>query len=206
MGRRLLGVLMGLVCSAAVAAAPVCPAGQQQVCVLVCFCAPGTPDTGVMAEQVGQAAAGALQQWLLRAREVAVARGVQPMPLHIRVQLEPFYPAHVLNAARYRVGGAEELNAANAVLQNPDVSAVTLVDVVIFRHAADAEDNLVLWAHELTHVEQYQAWGVAQFAARYIRDYSSVEAPAYRKQQDVANALGITPQFAPIPAPAPLRP
>ena len=41
----------------------------------------------------------------------------------------------MLNAARYRVGGAEELNAANAVLQNPDVSAVTLVDVVIFRQS-----------------------------------------------------------------------
>ena len=206
MGRWWLGLMVGALCNAPALAAPVCPAGQQQVCVLVCFCAPGTPETEVMVEQVGQAAAVALQQWLLRAREVAVARGVQPLPLHIRVQLEPFYPAHVLNAARYRVGGAEELNAANAVLQNPDVTAVTLVDVVVFRHAADAEDNLVLWAHELTHIEQYQQWGVAQFAVRYIRDYASVEAPAYRKQQDVANALGLAPQPIPLPAPAPLRP
>lgn len=196
-----LGMVFGALCNALAVAAPVCPAGQQPICVLVCFCAPGTPETEVMAEQVGQAAAVALQQWLLRAREVAVVRGVQPLPLHIRVQLEPFYSAHVLNAARYRVGGAEELNAANAVLQNPDVSAVTLVDVVIFRHAADAEDNLVLWAHELTHVEQYQQWGVAQFAARYIRDYQSIEAPAYTKQREVAEALGLSSRRMPEPLP-----
>lgn len=188
--RWLAVALLGLGNAVSAAPASVCPAGQHHVCVLVCFCAPGSQaDTGPIFDRVGQMAAGGLQSWLVRSRNVAVASGVQEMPLHMRAYLEPYYDFQVLNAVRYKVGGEEELNAANAVLQNPDVQAVTLVDVIVFRHEADALGNVALWAHELKHVEQYQQWGVAEFAARYTRDFNAVEAPAYAIQLKVAKAL-----------------
>ena len=76
------------------------------------------------------------------------------------------------------------MSAANALLQNPDVNAVTLIDTIIFRRAADAEDNIALWAHELKHVQQYQELGVEEFARRYTRNFDDLEGPAYKIEAD----------------------
>lgn len=184
---RLVALLGGLGLAASVLA---CPSGQQQVCTLVCFCAPiSQADIGALYEDVSQMAASGLEQWLLQSRDSAAASGTQPIPLHIRAQLEPYYDIQVLDAARYKVGDNQALNAANTMLQNPDVQAVTLVDIIVFRHAADAQDNVALWAHELLHVQQYQQWGVREFARRYTRDHDAIEAPAYKRQTEVARAL-----------------
>ncbi len=51
--------------------------------------------------------------------------------------------------------------------------------VVVFKEQNDALYNPVLWAHELTHVIQYQDWGIGDFAKRYVRNYRSVEQTAY---------------------------
>jgi hypothetical protein len=75
------------------------------------------------------------------------------------------------------------------MLQNPDVNAVTLVDIIVFRNPDDALNNAALWAHELKHVQQYLQWGVGEFAARYTRDYNAIEAPAYEIQARVAREL-----------------
>ena len=40
------------------------------------------------------------------------------------------------------------------------------------------ETDLKTWAHELTHVMQYQRWGVEGFAERYVRDSAEVEQEA----------------------------
>ncbi|MDT4865919.1 hypothetical protein FQZ97_1007480 [compost metagenome] len=66
---------------------------------------------------------------------------------------------------------------------------MTLVDVIVFRNLNDAMDNIPLWAHEMTHVQQYQEWGVKEFATRYSNDFNSVEAPAYQMGSRVAQAL-----------------
>ena len=50
---------------------------------------------------------------------------------------------------------------------------------LFFRSDADARHDLKLWAHELTHVEQYRRWGLAGFAARYVADSGAVEREAY---------------------------
>lgn len=175
-----------------------CPAGQAEVCVVSCFCVPGTKDdVGALFDPVKQMAAVALQDWLLQAHRSALLNEVHSMPLHIRAQLTPFYSEQLLDLVRYQIGDNTQLSAANAMLQNPDVNAVTLLDVVVFRHAEDAQNNTLLWAHELKHVEQYQEWGVEGFASRYTRDYRVVEAPAYAMQSQVRHALkatGITPE------------
>ena len=49
---------------------------------------------------------------------------------------------------------------------------------MLFRDEHTAQTDLVLWAHELTHVMQYQRWGTDGFAARYVRDMNAVEKEA----------------------------
>ena len=171
-------------------AATTCPAGQHEVCMLTCFCAPGTrEEMGALYDSVGQMAASGLESWLVQSRNTAAAGDVRPIPLNIRVQLEDYFDLQVLETARYKVGDATEFNAANTMLQNPDVQAVTLVDIIVFRSEEAALNDVALWAHELVHVQQYQQWGVAEFAKRYSRDYDSVEAPGYAMQRQVTAAL-----------------
>lgn len=183
---RLLAVLL----TAASVEASACPAGQSEVCVVACFCAPGSKEElEGLTRGVNQLAASNLQRWLEVSRNSASLQGAEGIPLHIRAALEHYYDLQVLDAVRYQVGNGEALNAANSMLQNPDVNAVTLLDIIVFRHAEDAQNNVALWAHELKHVQQYQQWGAAQFASNYTRDYRSVEAPAYAIQSQVAHAL-----------------
>ncbi|MFT0866525.1 DUF4157 domain-containing protein [Pseudomonas sp. CAM1A] len=187
---RFASTLLGLLMTLPAFAQDSCPAGQYQVCLVVCFCAPIDPNQGgQVLQDVERMATGSLVFALRQARDEATANGTQPIPLHIRAQLEPWYDFAVLDAARYRVGNEQQVSAANALLQNPDVNAVTLIDTVIFRRPADAEDNVALWAHELKHVQQYQELGVEGFAQQYTRDYQALEGPAYEIEAKVAKAL-----------------
>jgi len=187
---KFASTLLGLMLTLPVFAQESCPTGQYQVCLVVCFCAPVDPNqSGQVLQDVERMATGSLVFALRQARDEATASGSQPIPLHIRAQLEPWYDFAVLDTARYRVGDEQQISAANALLQNPDVNAVTLIDTIIFRRSADAEDNVALWAHELKHVQQYQELGVEEFARRYTRDYQALEGPAYEIEAQVAKAL-----------------
>jgi len=172
-----------------------CPPGQQPICLSgSCLCVPGSAsDTQAVYDRVQRMAALALQNWIQQSRDRLMAGGVEPMPLYIRSQLEPFFDLAVLESAHYRVGDEVALNAGNTLLRNPDVNAVTLIDVIVFRHASDAQDNVALWAHELKHVEQYLDWGVAEFARRYTLDHRAVEQPAYALEIEVEKALDARP-------------
>ena len=57
-------------------------------------------------------------------------------------------------------------------------TAITLGDVILFKSERLAETDLKVWAHELTHVMQYERWGVDGFADRYVRDSAAVEQEA----------------------------
>lgn len=176
---------LSAVLSAGVQAAG-CPSGQQQVCLLACFCA---PQDAPGLDDLHRLASTGLRDWIVQSRHRLLASGVEPIPLHIRAELEPYFDFAVLDSVRFKVGDPVELNMAHTLMQNPDVSAVTLVDVIVFRDAAEARDDVALWAHELKHVEQYRQLGVDQFAARYARDYRALEAPAYQLQGQVRQAL-----------------
>ena len=170
-----------------------CPEGQYQVCMVACFCAPGSKEeNGEIFESMNQMAAFGLQNWIVQSRNTAATGDIRTIPLNIRAQLEPYYDIQVLDSARYKVGDDAELNAAHTMLQNPDVSAVTLMDIIVFRSPDDALNNVALWAHELKHVQQYLQWGVREFATRYTRDYTTVEAPAYEIQTQVSRALRVS--------------
>lgn len=184
-----LALLAGLAASVD-ALAVTCPAGQRQVCLDTCMC---LPDLGAVLGPVltdtRKMAAQALGVWLQQSRDQAVQGGTEPIPLEIRAQLQPYYPDDVLMAARYSIGALDDLNAGQAIMQNPDTEAVTLVDVIVFRSEDDAQKDVALWAHELWHVKQYQEWGVQGFAMRYTDDFDAVEAPAYEMQRRVAKDL-----------------
>ncbi|NUU37659.1 DUF4157 domain-containing protein [Pseudomonas sp. C2B4] len=167
-----------------------CPPGEKQICLDGCICLPDLgPLLGPLPEDIHQIAAPALALWLTQAQADADMAGTQPIPEHIREQLLRWYAPSVLDAARYQISDNGQFNAATAMLQNPDVGAVTLVDIILFRDAQSAEQNVALWAHELKHVQQYQEWGVAGFAQRYTQDFNAVEAPAYAIQAEVRRAV-----------------
>jgi hypothetical protein len=167
-----------------------CPAGEKQVCLDGCICLPDlSPLLGPLPDDIYQIAAPALAMWLTQARAEAAIADIQPIPAPIREQLLRWYAPSVLDAARYKVSDNGQFSAATAMLQNPDVGAVTLIDIILFRDAQSAEQNVALWAHELKHVQQYQEWGVEGFAQRYTQDFNAVEAPAYAIQAEVRRAV-----------------
>jgi hypothetical protein len=163
-----------------------CPAGEKQVCLDSCVCLPDlSPLLGTLPDDIYQVAAPALALWLTQARAEAASADIQPIPPHVREQLLRWYDPGVLDAAHYKVSDPSQFTAATAMLQNPDVGAVTLIDIILFRDAQTAEQNLAVWAHELKHVQQFQEWGVDGFAQRYTQDFNAVEAPAYAIQAQV---------------------
>jgi hypothetical protein len=163
-----------------------CPTGEKQVCLDDCICLPDVgPLLGPLPDDIYQIASPALALWLTQARAEAAVAGTQPIPPNIREQLLRWYDPGVLDTARYKVSNDGQFSAATAILQNPDVGAVTLIDIILFRDAQTAEENVALWAHELKHVQQYQEWGVEGFAQRYTQDFNAVEAPAYAVQAEV---------------------
>lgn len=180
-----------------------CPEGQTEICVGPCFCSSTKDGFGALYESVNQMAASGLENWIVQSRNTLAAGNVQPIPLHVRAQLEPYYDLRVLESVRYKAGDDGELNAASAVMQNPDVNAVTLMDIIVFRNPEDALNNVALWAHELKHVQQYLEWGTRGFAERYTRDYSAVESPAYQIQAQVARELRAQARASASAAPAP---
>jgi hypothetical protein len=184
--RRALATLIFSLAIAPAMAQTVCPVGQQPICLGSCVCVPVSPQHAEsLHERMQWLAATGLETWIRQSRDQLALQESLPIPLHIRSQLEPYFDLVVLETARYRVGDTTALTASNALLRNPDVVAVTLIDIIVFRNEADAQDNLALWAHELKHVEQYLQWGVGEFARRYIRDYRSVEQPGYAMEVQI---------------------
>ncbi len=164
--------------------ASTCPPGQVQVCLYGCLC---VPDYALMREAVLNLAAVNLEQWVMQSRLQLIGASA-PIPPSIRQQLLAWYPAELLDSVRYRVGGGEQLDVASTLLQNPDIQALTLVDLIVFRESEAAALDAALWAHELHHVQQYREWGTAEFARRYTRDFDAVESSAYDMQIRVLRA------------------
>jgi hypothetical protein len=125
------------------------------------------------------AATQVLAQLIEAARGKAIADGVKPIPSGVYRGLLGYFPDGLLRKARFAIGKAEGIALPSLAFTYGDKTAMTLGDVVLFRDPRSAETDLKLWAHELTHVLQYQRWGTEGFAARYVRDHRGVEKEAY---------------------------
>lgn len=178
-------------------AAQRCPAGQALVCVGLCLC---VDEQSPLHRGVQEVAVPGLRDWIIASRQRALAAGTQPIPAALREALAGYFDRALLEQVRYRVGDPNPTSLSHGVLQNPDINAITLIDVVIFQHAHEAEQDVALWAHELLHVQQYLELGVEGFAARYLSDPDSLERPAYALQNEVRLALR---RRSRLPAPGP---
>ncbi|MBM5459031.1 DUF4157 domain-containing protein [Pseudomonas sp. P66] len=123
---------------------------------------------------------GPVLEQAIRASRDTAKNGAMPIPPEIRRQLTGYASEESMNLVLYKVGDNGFLNLARLLEQGGTAAAVTLIDVVVFRGQSDADD-VALWAHELTHVDQYRDWGLRSFAVRYTRNANSVEDEAYAK-------------------------
>lgn len=119
-----------------------------------------------------------LAEAIRHSRNDARSAGTREIPRGIREQMLWIYPEEFLNSVRYRVGRGGELIVQANSIRFGDAVAVALIDTVIFRHDSSAQNDAILWAHELKHIEQYRRWGLTDFAKRYVRDWRSVEEEA----------------------------
>ncbi|MDH3030154.1 eCIS core domain-containing protein [Methylobacterium fujisawaense] len=126
-------------------------------------------------ELAGEAGGPALAQLIQASRSDTINAGVQPIPPNIRANLSGFFPDELLNSVTFRVGLGNDLLLASNAFRYGDAVAITLVDVIMFKDANQAYNDLALWAHELGHVEQYRRWGLLDFAKRYAKDSNGVE-------------------------------
>ena len=123
-------------------------------------------------------AACALAGLIAEARQQAIADGVRPIPGTASRALLGYFPEALLRKCRFAVGEAQPLKLSSVRLSYGDPSAITLGDVVVFRSDRAAQTDLQAWAHALTHVMQYQRWGLEDFAQRYVRDSAALEQEA----------------------------
>ena len=113
----------------------------------------------------------------------------RPIPVALRRQLAPFFPRTVLEQVRYATAWDPTADLLPALFMGSSPkSAMTLGDVILFRDAHGVTDPL-LWAHELTHVLQYQQLGVTAFATRYLERGWELEAEAMEKADAIGRQL-----------------
>jgi hypothetical protein len=146
--------------------------------------------TQVFDDILVQQGAPVLQALIARSRDDALRAGVLPIPAEIRQHLVGFIPDVVLDAARYRVQGGDDLTLQVNAIRYGDTAAITLDYVIVFKKPEDALHNPELWAHELTHVGQYQRWGIRDFSIRYLRNFQTVEQEAYAAEEKYAAWAG----------------
>jgi hypothetical protein len=122
--------------------------------------------------------AGALTQLIETVRQQAISSGVRPVPAAVHRSLLGYFPPIVLHKTRFAQGRADALALPSPAFSHGNASAVTLGEVVLFKTERLAQSDLKLWAHELTHVMQYQRWGIDGFADHCVHDFSSVQQEA----------------------------
>jgi hypothetical protein len=128
----------------------------------------------------------------IRAAENQFEPNSKPIPSDVKAKLAAFYPADVLDAARWTVGSVsisvpDLTNQFRKVFQDVE-NAVTVGHVTVF--VRDPGNNYHWWAHELQHQVQYQQWGIDKFAYNYVTACHEVETGAETKAQQAVPISG----------------
>lgn len=125
----------------------------------------------------------------VRQAEGQAGFGARPIPASVYQGLLPFFAPGFLQSVHYNTFDRARITLDSAVLLfNNDIVAITLNDVVVFRNEDDAQ-NVVTWAHELTHVQQYRYMGIDTFANVYSTNAWILENQAIDQQSRVAQAI-----------------
>lgn len=142
-------------------------------------------------KDVGQAllnpAAPVLATAIRFSRGQALNRGTAPIPPNIKEQLRPYFPEHILDKVRWITANGISLDGALKNWFNQE-GAVTLDEVIVLSDE-NLVNNVSLWAHELTHVLQYNQMGVETFAFQYSYDWNGIESQARTNQERITQSL-----------------
>jgi hypothetical protein len=121
--------------------------------------------------------------------------------------MAPFFSNEVLSSARYTFewGAAANFTAQQPALASGNYNAIALIDTIVFRNRVLESgyyseqpfsvetlnwDSVYLWAHELTHLEQYRSLGVEDFGKALCRNYDgNLEGPAQVNGDRVAKLV-----------------
>jgi hypothetical protein len=136
------------------------------------------------------------------------ARGSSgPIPPWVRQVMAPFFSNEVLSAVRYTFdwGAAANFTAQQPALASGNFNAIALNDTIVFRNRtlesgyytgqpfsveAFNWDSAYLWAHELTHLEQYRSLGTEDFGKQLCSNYDgNLERPAQVNGDRVAKLI-----------------
>jgi len=138
-----------------------------------------------------EAAAAGLATAIRASRRQAVERGVDPIPPVIRAALDPYFPAQILDKARWTTAAGISLDGLLTNWFDLE-GAVTLGEVIAFSDGAQVQD-IELWAHELTHVVQYEELGIDTFALQYLQGFSAMENQASSNASRIKASIAATP-------------
>jgi hypothetical protein len=125
----------------------------------------------------------------IRAGNSRYASVAMPIPNNIKQLLQPYFNPSVLANAKYAVGSTQ-ITLPNFIGQGQALFgndyAVTVDNIIVFN--TDPQNRLEWWAHELTHVDQYQRWGIEKFAYYYLKDLGkSIETEAVNHAHQITN-------------------
>ncbi|MCP1372632.1 eCIS core domain-containing protein [Dyella lutea] len=141
-------------------------------------------------------AAPAIAESIRWSRAEAFRRGVQPIPPQIRQYLQPYFPPQILDKVRWTTAGGISIDGALKNWFNQE-GAVTFDDVIVFSDARNTE-NVALWAHELTHVLQYQQMGIDTFAFQYMYEWNGMEQQARDNSSHIVASIDGTSRGMPM--------
>ena len=149
---------------------------------------------------VGQALlnpAGAVLATAIRQGAAQARYGAKPIPDNLRSMLAPYFSQNILNKARWNLYDPNRITIDNAITSwFQGEGAVTLDNIVVFSDLSPALSDWKLWAHELTHVMQYDNMGVESFASVYSVNWNSLENQARQWADRVEQGVNSNPQNA----------
>ena len=120
----------------------------------------------------------------------------------MREALSPYFPEAMLDRVRRTPAGRRLSLGSLLAGWYYEEAAVTLHDVIVFSNRELAE-NVWLWAHELGHVQQYDAYGLDGFALRYVTTWNELEASANQRADEVTAAIRRARDASPFEASRP---
>lgn len=158
------------------------------------------------------AASRALERAILYSRSSARGTGTQPVPPAFREAFADYFPHHVLSNTRWALNNRNiDLGTAVQAWYGRPGGAVTLKDTIVFS-TRNAASTPLLWAHELTHVMQYEELGVEQFTRIYVSNPELLERQArenaariivdLRRRRAAERAAESAPPPPPCPRPS----
>jgi hypothetical protein len=124
-------------------------------------------------------------QWIMFLRNTARV-DASPVPAAIKEALAGWFDNGLLEDIRFKVGDESFFYSSSFIA---DTSAVTVVDVIVFKSAA-AASTPALWAHQLVHAKQFREWGASTYLNRFFQNRDEVEAPAKAIERDYVQLQG----------------